>query len=165
MVAKGEDAAVNTLLLCIDGSSASIAATHVALRLARAHDAKVHALFVVADSGLAARVDEAIDGHGSDERLVEAGEALLARVRTMARTAGVEIECATAGGEPFERILESAERLRPEFIVMGRTGRRGPGRALLGSEVERVLEFSDWPVIVVPAIAESTTAAAGWRPT
>ena len=40
---------------------------------------------------------------------------------------------------------------------MGRTGRRGPGRALVGSEVERVLEFTDWPVIVVPESAKTAT--------
>ena len=75
----------------------------------------------------------------------------------MAAREGVEIECSTAFGEPFEQVLARADSLRPEFIVMGRTGRRGPGRALLGSEVERVLEFSDWPVIVVPEAATATT--------
>jgi nucleotide-binding universal stress UspA family protein len=148
---------MNTLLLCVDGSPASIAATRVALRVARDGNARVHAIFVVEDSGLAALVDKAIDGHRSGDRLVEAGTALLARVRSMAAREGVEIECATAGGEPFEQILARADSLRPEFIVMGRTGRRGPGRALLGSEVERVLEFSDWPVIVVPEAAAATT--------
>jgi len=147
---------MNTLLLCVDGSPASIAATRVALRLARHGHAKIYAIFVVEDSGLAGLIDRAIDGHGSGGRLKETGTALLARVRSMAAREGVEIECATAGGEPFEQILVRADSLRPEFIVMGRTGRRGPGRALLGSEVERVLEFSDWPVIVVPEAAKST---------
>ena len=141
---------MNTLLLCVDGSPASIAATHVALRLARDSKAQVHALFVVEDSGLAELVDRAIDGHGSGDRLAQAGTALLARLRSMAAQAGVEIECTTGAGEPFACILEHADALHPDFIVMGRSGRRGPGRALLGSEVERVLEFSDWPVIVVP---------------
>jgi len=31
-----------------------------------------------------------------------------------------------------------------------RTGRRGSGRALVGSEVEHVLEFMEWPLVVVP---------------
>jgi nucleotide-binding universal stress UspA family protein len=145
---------VNTLLLCVDGSPASIAATHIALRLACETGNAVHALFVVEDSGLAALVDEAIDGHGSQEELDSTGVALLARVRSMAGDAGVPIECSTESGEPFERILALAEHLRPRFIVMGRTGRKGPGRALLGSEVERVLEFTDWPVVVVPTPPE-----------
>ncbi len=149
---------MNLLLLCVDGSPASIAATHVALGLAHDGCATVHALFVVEDSGLAALVDEAIDGHGSREELAGTGVALLARVRAMAETAGVAIESSTEGGEPFERILAVADRLRPDFIVMGRTGRRGPGRALVGSEVEHVLEFTDWPVIIVPEATESGAA-------
>jgi hypothetical protein len=39
---------------------------------------------------------------------------------------------------------------------MGRTGRRGPGRALVGTQVEHVLEFTEWPVIVVPAPVEKS---------
>jgi len=144
---------VSALLLCVDGSAASVAATRVAIRVAQDCDTKVYALFVVEDGALAARVDEAIDGHGSSEQLLGSGEALLARIREQAETAGVAFESATAAGEPFERILETAERIQPDFIVMGRSGRRGPGRALLGSEVEHVLEFSVWPVIVVPATA------------
>ena len=142
---------MNIVLLCVDGSVASIAATHVALRVAHDSDAKVHALFVVENSGLAARVDRAIDGHGSGRKLIDSGEAVLARVAVLAEAAKVEFECAIETGEPFERILELADRLDPEFIVMGRTGRRGPGRALVGSEVEHVLEFAEQPVIVVPA--------------
>jgi len=144
------------LLLCVDGSPASTAATHLALRIAVGWNAKVHALFVVEDSGLAARVDEVHDGTGADRRLVEAGEALLARVATLAVDAGVELETTVAAGEPFERILDHARTLRPDFIVMGRTGRRGPGRALVGSEVEHVLEFSECPLIVVPAVPADT---------
>jgi nucleotide-binding universal stress UspA family protein len=141
---------VRSLLLCVDGSAASTAAARVAVGIAADWPAKIYSLFVVEDSGLAARVDEAIDGQGSSERLVDAGEALLARVRALAEGAGVEFECAVDQGEPFERILEHARALRPDFVVMGRPGRRGPGRALVGSEVEHVLEFTEWPLIIVP---------------
>lgn len=142
---------MKTLLLCVDGSAASTAATQVALGLAADWPAAIHALFVIEDAGLAALVDEAVDGQGSADRLAEAGHASLARVATLAAKAGVELECSVDQGEPFERILEHARALHVDFIVMGRNGRRGPGRALVGSEVEHVLEFTEWPLIVVPA--------------
>ena len=141
---------MKSILLCVDGSAASTAATRVALGVAGDWAAKVHALYVIEDSGLASLVDDVTDGRGSAGRLVDAAEALLERVRTLAAQGAVEVECQIDQGEPFERILEHATALRPDFIVMGRTGRRGPGRALVGSEVEHVLEFTDWPVIVVP---------------
>ena len=141
---------MKTILLCVDGSAASMAATRVALGMGADWPAKIHALSVIEDSGLAALVDDATDGRGSAERLAGAAEALLQRVRTLAADAGVELECVVDEGEPFECILEHARALRPDFIVMGRTGRRGPGRALVGSEVEHVLEFTEWPLVIVP---------------
>jgi nucleotide-binding universal stress UspA family protein len=42
------------------------------------------------------------------------------------------------------------------MVIMGRTGRTGPGRALLGSEAERVLEFADRPVLIVPTLQAPT---------
>ena len=138
------------LLLCVDGSPAATAATHAAVRLAAELSAKLHALFVLEDSGLAALVDRALDGQDASERMTETAEALHTRVGTIAAECGIAIEWILEEGEPFERILECARRLQPRFIVMGRTGRRGPGRSLVGSQVEHTLEFTQWPVIVVP---------------
>lgn len=142
------------LLLCVDGSPASTAATRMALQLAHELHADLHAIIVIEDSGLAALVDQALDGHGAQERLAEAGEALRMRVDTMAADAGITIDWIVEHGEPFDRILERAHGIRPLFIIMGRTGRRGPGRALVGSQVEHTLEFTEWPVVVVPAPPE-----------
>ena len=68
-------------------------------------------------------------------------------------------------GVPFDVILEDARAWRADLIVMGRTGHTGPGGALLGSEAERVLEFSDRPVLIVPTNeipnAAALRAAAG----
>jgi len=146
------------LLLCVDGSPASTAATRIALQLAVEVRAQLHAIFVVEDSGLAALVDEAIDGHGAYARLAEAGAALRARIDDMAADAGVAIDWSVDQGEPFDRILERARAIQPAFIIMGRTGRRGPGRALVGSQVEHTLEFTEWPVIVVPVGARDAPA-------
>jgi len=144
---------VNDILLCVDGSLAGTAATRVALRLASEVGARLHALYVVEDSGLAALVDRTIDGHGADDRLAQTAESLQTRMRAMAEEAGVDIDWILDSGEPFDRIIERARMLQPRFIVMGRAGRRGPGRALVGSQVEHTLEFTEWPVIVVPATA------------
>jgi len=152
----GSYGGVTALLLCVDGSAASMAATRVALQLAAELHAELHAIFVVEDSGLASLIDQATGGHTASERLGEAGEALRARVVALAATAGIAIHWIVDRGEAFDRILEHARHLQPRFVVMGRTGRRGPGRALVGSQVEQTLEFTEWPVIVVPA---TSTAA------
>jgi nucleotide-binding universal stress UspA family protein len=59
-------------------------------------------------------------------------------------------------GVPFDTILDDAREWKADVILMGRTGRTGPGRALLGSEAERVLEFTDRPVLIVPTLQVQT---------
>lgn len=140
-------------MLCVDGSAAATAATRVAIALARETARPLYALHVLEDSGLAVLVDRARDGHDARVDQVATGAALDTRVRAMATDAGIEVVWSEAEGRPFEQILERARALQPEYIVMGRAGRRGPGRALLGSQVEHVIEFTEWPVIVVPAPA------------
>lgn len=53
-------------------------------------------------------------------------------------------------------ILDDARAWKADIVIMGRTGRTGPGRALLGSEAERVLEFTDRPVLIVPTLQGPT---------
>jgi nucleotide-binding universal stress UspA family protein len=149
---------MSSVLLCIDASPAASAATRVAVTAARELNLRLCALYVIEDSGLATRVNRARDGHGTQAEQLQTSEALSARLRTMAANEGVQTEWFVDKGEPFERILEHARALQPTFIVMGRAGRRGPGRALLGSQVEHVLEFTEWPVIVVPAPLRNSPA-------
>ncbi len=144
------------MLVCIDGSTASLAASRVTIELARQWKCRLRAVYVVESSD---RDEETAPD--VLERLRESGGAILARVEAMAREAGVECEGVLLEGVPFDVILADARRWNADVIVMGRTGRTGPGRALLGSEAERVLEFADRPVLIVPA---SERGAAGPRP-
>jgi nucleotide-binding universal stress UspA family protein len=50
---------------------------------------------------------------------------------------------------PDEIILSEAERLQVDLIVMGKIGRKGHRRSLLGSVTERVLDAADLPILVV----------------
>lgn len=46
--------------------------------------------------------------------------------------------------------LADAHSWHPDYVVIGRTGRSGPGSPMVGSLAVHLLEFTDWPVIVVP---------------
>lgn len=54
-------------------------------------------------------------------------------------------------GEPWQEILSGAESIRADLIVVGTHGRRGLGRAFLGSVAERVVRMSKVPVLTVHA--------------
>jgi nucleotide-binding universal stress UspA family protein len=139
------------ILVCSDGSRASLEAARAAVDLAAGWKSEVRAVYVMetADSG---RTDpETI------ERMREGGRAVLNRIARMGDARSVKVGQGLLEGVPFEAILNDARGWKADLIVMGRTGRTGPGRALLGSEAERVLEFTERPVLIVPTIETATT--------
>lgn len=150
------------LLLCSDGSRASLEAARLAIDLARRWRSVLRAVYVVER----AEVDGAVE-QDVLTRLRQGGHAILDHIAALAAEQGVTVERALLEGVPFDVILEDAKAWHADVIIMGRTGRTGPGRALLGSEAERVLEFSDRPVLIVPtteiegAELQRTGASAG----
>lgn len=58
-------------------------------------------------------------------------------------------EIITCVGAPHRMLLETAEDLDPDLIVLGASNHRGPFAPLLGSTADRVLRKSRWPVLVV----------------
>lgn len=135
------------LLVCVDGSRASLEAARLAIDLARRWKSQLRFVYVVERAELDGVTDPDVA-----TRLRDSGKSILARITGMAEAQGVTSEQAMLEGVPFDIILDDARGWRADVIIMGRTGRTGPGRALLGSEAERVLEFSDRPVLIVPTI-------------
>src|ERR1700681_3552182 len=58
-------------------------------------------------------------------------------------------ELAVMEGDPVNCILESAEALAADLIVLGTHGRRGFDRWVLGSVTERVMHHAPCPVVAV----------------
>lgn len=133
------------LLVCVDGSRASLEAARLTVDLAKRWHSLVRALYVVELKELDGSAD-----HDAASRLRESARAILSRIAGIGAKDGVNVEQSVLEGVPFEVILDVARDWKADLIIMGRTGRTGPGRALLGSEAERVLEFSDRPVLIVP---------------
>lgn len=133
------------ILLCVDGSVASLEAARYGIDFAARSKSCLRAVYVVERGDVDGARDPAVV-----ERLRQSGRAIVARIAAMAGSEGVSVEQAVLEGVPFEVILEDARRWNADLVIMGRTGRTGPGRALLGSEAERVLEFTDRPVLIVP---------------
>lgn len=52
-------------------------------------------------------------------------------------------------GAPWDRIVDSAEKLGADLIVIGTHGRRGVPRFVLGSVAEKVVRLSPVPVLTV----------------
>lgn len=160
----------NTILFPTDGSEGADAALEHASDAAKQHGATLHTLFVapkeIGPSGMVGEEHDDIErsdmvgedhetqGTGmmkteADLSAVEAqGQALVEGVAESVG-AGIATETAVRQGNPHEQILDYAEEIGADLIVMGTHGRTGVDRYLLGSVTERVVRTSDVPVLTV----------------
>jgi nucleotide-binding universal stress UspA family protein len=71
-------------------------------------------------------------------------------VRGACASAGVPCEAHTVEAlHPWEAIIEHAQRMDCDLLVMASHGRRGVSALLLGSETQKVLTHTKIPVLVV----------------
>lgn len=84
-----------------------------------------------------------------EEASRERARRMLDEVDSAARAAGVPCRLEQAVADhPWEAIVDTAERLGCDLIVMASHGRRGVKSLLLGSETQKVLVNSTIPVLV-----------------
>jgi nucleotide-binding universal stress UspA family protein len=135
----------DNILLPTDGSDAANAAVPNAIDLAAKYDAALHVLYV-ADTTEYSTVtfeDDVIDP------LEAEGEDVVDGVVAKADIEGVDARGVVMQGGVYETIMNYVSDEDIDAIVMGTHGRRGLGRALLGSVTERVVRTSDVPVLTV----------------
>lgn len=154
----------STILVPIDFSPNSDHAFKHAVMIARQNDAKIHLLHVMPeiDSTMFNYIstflgENKVKNFERDsittaqnemkETLDNFSKTELANFpEDLARFAEVEV----AIGHPVVKILEAANKLNADLIVMGNHGKGVLGHTFLGSVAERVLNKSTRPVFIVP---------------
>jgi nucleotide-binding universal stress UspA family protein len=141
------------ILVPTDFEKASASALEVAASIALACDAKVTLLHVweipiypymdfMLNSEMITRVEDAAVKH-----LAEG----LQKLQKVLPTASSKLKT----GQPAPAIIDVIAELKPDLVVMGTHGRRGVGRAILGSVAEKLVRLSTVPVLTVHAPSES----------
>jgi nucleotide-binding universal stress UspA family protein len=147
------------LLVCVDRSAAALEAARLSVRMA-GRGGRIRVVSVIGDGEdvrtLRRRMHRSRRRDRSPEQDVQA---VLQHVRTMATDRGTDVETVLLHGDPLQTIIRDARRWNPDMVLIGRTRRSGPGSPLIGSLAMHVVEFSEWPVIIVPAAP--TTRAEG----
>lgn len=134
------------LLVCIDGSEESRAAMAEALRLAQTGGSQVYLLQVV-------QIIPEFEAAAPDlmARVAEEVREQLEGAKAEAQASGVAIETRLLRSvSVFSAIIQEAEEIQPDMIVMGRYGRTGLARLLMGSVTARVIGHSPFNVLVIP---------------
>ncbi len=136
------------ILVPTDGSGGTDETLRHAADLAERHDATLHALYVVDKRVYFAAGDD--NRADIEERLRREGEEAVAAVRESVEDEGLRVETNVREGYPDRDIVEFADEIDADVIVIGTHGRTGRDRlAHLGSVTERVVENAHRPVFVV----------------
>ncbi|MFB6135159.1 MAG: universal stress protein [Halobacteriaceae archaeon] len=139
------------ILVPTDGSPSTRWAVEHALAFAAAHDATVHALYVLDLRYLSTDAEEFSDVSAVEDALEEEGRDAVERVAERGREVGVEVETHVREGVPSRAIVRDAEEHDADLVAMGTHGRSGVERFLLGSVAERVVRHSPVPVLTARA--------------
>jgi nucleotide-binding universal stress UspA family protein len=143
------------ILVGIDGSATANAALRRAAKLAGTTGAELHVVCAYQTASLAALAPGGgvdVGGAGSDRLLDSlrsaAEEALGAAVKELG-VDGIKVQTHAIEGEATDVIIDSADALGCDLIVIGSRGMRGGKRFLLGSVPNSVAHHADRDVLII----------------
>jgi len=143
-------ARLEKLLLPTDGSKFSEGSIREAISLAKNCSSKIFVLSVVEmNPEFEALAPEII------EKMEKETRQHLESVKSRALKEGVDCEIIVhEGEEPYQYIVAEAAKRKVEMIIMGRRGRTGLKRLMMGSVTARVIGHSPCKVLVIPETAK-----------
>jgi nucleotide-binding universal stress UspA family protein len=137
-----------TILIPTDGSHSAERGIEHGLGIARDNDAVVHFVRIIDESRHGAT--PALSNYElALEELEEEADSELTELIEQAEAHGIDAETYFDRGFPHEEIVEYAESIDADLIVMGKHGSGGSEKPQVGSVADRVLRTADCPVFTV----------------
>jgi nucleotide-binding universal stress UspA family protein len=133
------------IVIAVDGSDEAEHAARRGLELAARLEAAVDVLHVVPRKSLRLTQTAA-----EKAQLRDRGEAALSAIESLAAELDHPVSSRLVEGKPAAQISDYAASQNADLVVVGRQGKTGLGKRLLGGVTEQVLHRSDVPVFVVP---------------
>ena len=150
------------IVVAVDGGDLTVKITAYAVRLAGRAD--VH--FVCAldpDRFFSDATAQVFDSANEHAAALASAQAVVDRCVATANEAGVRADGHVVEQPPVHAILDTADKIGADLIVMASHGRSGLTRVVLGSVAEAVARRAGVAVLFVPtrAVAVAATAIAG----
>ncbi len=136
------------ILVPTDGSEYTKAAIVKAVELAKVTGSTITALYVL-DQTIFVNMplDSAVTN--TYTLLRKEGESAVSFVKELCEENGITCDVLIGEGSPVKFIVESSKNF--DLIVMGTLGRTGFSKLMMGSVAERVVRYSNCPVMVIRA--------------
>jgi len=139
------------ILFPTDGSDVSLAAADAAITMAKLTGAALRPVYVVEPypfTGIGVASPSAFDDYMAASR--QAAALAFERIERIAAAQGVRCEPLTVEHpRAAEGIVETAQSIGADLIVMGSHGRSGVAKLVLGSVATKVLQLSPIPILIV----------------
>ncbi len=135
----------HSLLIPFDGSNSSQKALTRACALSKVDGAEVSVLYVIP------RYEEMMDFFKTDtikKSLFKEAEKIVEGAKKIAAGLGVQIKAVVQEGHAGDKIVEIADTLKHDLIVVGTHGWRGVDKAIMGSTVERIIAHASCPILI-----------------
>jgi len=145
------------IMVATDGSQTSIRTAEIAVDLARLSGGSIIAIYVVDIYRLAHLPGyAALPSLGGRlmELMQREGELAISEVGNMASDEGVPFDSIIAEGDPSQEIINRSHKAGADLLVLGRIGRSGLEKIMLGCVAEKVVRHSKIPVLIVPATSK-----------
>jgi SulP family sulfate permease len=145
---------IERILVASDDSEYSAGAIHEALRIGKKSGARVRVIHLIGSPGVEVTTDTA----QIPAEVLERARTHLDEVEREAAAAGVncDTEVIRTSLRFYQEIVDQADRMQADLIVMGRRGKRGFARVRLGQATAKVIGHAHCSVLVVPRNAETT---------
>ncbi|MFN3567809.1 MAG: universal stress protein [Caldimicrobium sp.] len=136
------------ILVGIDGSEESFNALKNALFLGKQLKAEVFVQYVIPVSS---EVSSALSLFiGMKDLFKKGAESILKKAQSIAEEEGISVNLLLEEGDPSNKIVDMVYAKDIGLLVMGKSGKGGFEKALLGSTASRVIGLSPVDVLIIP---------------
>ena len=144
---------MKSIVVGVDLNEVDEAILKKAVSLGRATGATLHLVhvFPAETSAMDYVVYVPVDPEKRKAAIANTHEKLEERVSDLERK-GVQAEAKIKFGHPHDKILEYAEEVKADVIVVGTQSRNAVSRVLLGATADKVVRRSPVPILVVPTM-------------
>ncbi|MDA8156307.1 MAG: universal stress protein [Actinomycetota bacterium] len=135
------------ILVTHDGSKASDKALKKAVEIGAKFESSITVLSVIPDLYLTELSDA--DRQRLLQIMTEETQNSMEKIRASLTGKSVDAKIILRQGDPAEKILETAKKMKVDLIVTGSHGRHGAKKFLLGSISSRIVDYAPCPVLVI----------------
>jgi nucleotide-binding universal stress UspA family protein len=129
-----------------DGSEPAFHALSLALTIAKQNASELHMVCVEEIDYMPEFIEEIREETGTAARRFHK---VLQRARAKAEENHIRLHIHVIAGHPVRDIVQLAEELKAELLIIGATGHSALYERLIGSRADRIVQLAHCPVLVV----------------